>query len=170
MNTHIKNPLVKAVVEQVSNNATSWLGHHTFDNKDIVCGQTFVAPSEGELEAIEVFASIVTTPGNVVMTVHSFDPQLKSWGPVLGSASVGFTRTDTGTWKSFNVPGLHLNKGKMYGFRLATQDCYIGVGEAVGSCERPISIGGQEWKFVNKDQQGQSFSYFSLAFKVAVRA
>src|SRR5689334_20063086 len=99
MNTHIKNPLVKAVVEQVSNNATSWLGHHKFENKDIECGQTFVAPSEGTLEAIEVFASIVTNPGNVVMTVHSFDPQLKNWGPVLGSASVSLTKVDTGTWK-----------------------------------------------------------------------
>ncbi|MEP7144735.1 MAG: hypothetical protein ABI707_17765 [Ferruginibacter sp.] len=170
MNTQTKKPLLKAIVEQVTNNTTSWIGHHTFDNKDIIGGQTFIVPSEGELAAIEVFTSIVTTPGNVLMTVHTFDSQLKSWGPVLGSASVDFNRTDTGKWKSFNISGLHLNKGKAYGFRLESSNCFIGVGETVGSYETPLSTNGQEWKFINKDQKGQSFSYFSLAFKVDVRA
>ncbi|MEJ7587546.1 MAG: hypothetical protein WKI04_08290 [Ferruginibacter sp.] len=168
MNIESKNTPLKAVVEQVTNNTTSWIGHHSFTNKNIVGGQTFIAPSEGQLEAIKVFTSIVTSPGNVLMTLHTFDPQLKSWGPVLGSASIECTRNDTGKWKSFNIPGLHLNKGKAYGFRLESSDSYIGMGEAAS--QTPPLINGQEWKFVNKDPQGQSFSYFSLAFKVELRA
>lgn len=170
MTTNIKNPSIKAVVEQLTNNTTSWIGHNKVDNKDIIGGQTFIAPSEVDLEAIEVLTSIVTSPGKVLMTLHTFDPQLKSWGPVLGSASVEFNGTDNGKWKSFNISGLHLNKGKAYGFRLESSNSYIGMGEAAGSHQTPPLINGQEWKFTNNDQKGHSFSYFSLAFKVAVRA
>ena len=170
MNTNINNNSTKAIVEQVTDNTISWIGHRTSDNKDIVGGQTFTAPQEVDLEAIEVLTSIVTSPGNVVMTMHNFDPQLKSWGPVLGAASVELNRADNGKWKAFNIVGLHLNKGKSYGFRLESLNSYFGLGETVGSFETPLNVNGQEWKFVNNDQKGQSYSYFSLAFKVAVRA
>jgi hypothetical protein len=170
MNAITKKPAIKAVIQQITNNTTSWIGHHKFLNKDFTSGQTFVAPSEEDLEAIEVFTMIVSTPGKALMTLHEFDPQLKSWGPVLGTASVDFTRDDNGKWKTFNISGLHLNKGKSYGFRLGSENSYIGVGETVGSYETPLLITGQEWKFINDDQKGESFSYFSLAFKVDVRA
>lgn len=162
--------LTKAIVEQITNNTISWIGHRNSDNKDIIGGQTFIAPAESDLEAIEVLTSMVTTPGKVVMTLHNFDTNLKSWGPVLGTASVELNNADTGKWKAFNIAGLHLNKGKAYGFRLESQNTYIGVGETVGSYETPLSLTGQEWKFAKNEQQGQAFSYFSLAFKVAVRA
>ncbi len=170
MNTNTKNTLRKAVVEQITNNTTSWIGHHTVDNNNIIGGQTFIAPSEVDLEAIEVLTSIVTTPGKVLMTIHTFDPQLKSWGPVLGSTSVEFNGTDNGKWKSFNISGLHLNKGKAYGFRLECPNSFIGVGEAAGCYQTPPLFNGQEWQFTNNDQKGHSFSYFSLAYKVEVRA
>jgi len=160
----------KAIVEQITNNTISWIGHRNSDNKDIIVGQTFIAPAESDLEAIEVLTSMVTTPGKVVMTLHNFDTNLKSWGPVLGTASVELNNADTGKWKVFNIAGLHLNKGKAYGFRLESQNTYIGVGETVGSYETPLALTGQEWKFAKNEQQGQAFSYFSLAFKVAVRA
>ncbi|MEP7107423.1 MAG: hypothetical protein ABI760_05560 [Ferruginibacter sp.] len=170
MNTNINKFTGKAVVEQITNNTTSWIGHHKIDNKDIIGGQTFISPSDVDLEAIEVFTSIVTTPGKVLMTLHPFDTILKSWGPVLGSASVDFNRADNGKWKSFIIPGLHLNKGKAYGFRLESTNSYIGVGETVGSYDTPPIINGQEWKFTGNDKKGQSYSYFSLAFRVEARA
>lgn len=160
----------KAIVEQITNNTISWIGHCNSDNKDIIVGQTFIAPAESDLEAIEVLTSMVTTPGKMVMTVHNFDSNLKSWGPVLGSASVELNNADTGKWKAFNIAGLHLNKGKVYGFRLESPNAYIGVGETVGSYKAPLALTGQEWKFAKNEQHGQAFSYFSLAFKVAVRA
>ena len=170
MTAHIKTPATKSAIQQTTSNATTWIGNHKYDNKHTIGGQTFTAPYDGDLESIEVFVSMVATPGNVIMTLHSFDPESRTWGPVLGSANVSFTRDDNGNWKSFALPGLRLNKGKTYGFRLDSPSCYIGVGESIGSNQSPLMIIGQEWKFTNTDQKGQSFSYFSLAFKVAVRA
>ncbi len=170
MKTETKNSHPHAAVEQVTNNTTSWLGHRSRDNEDVVTGQTFIAPSEGDLGAIEVFSTIVTKPGKVTMTLHDFDPQHKCWGPSLGSASVDINNAEAGKWLSFNIPGLHLDKGKAYGFRLESPDTYIGVGEAAGSHLKPPFGGGQEWQFTKKDQNGHSFSYFSLAFKVGLRA
>ncbi len=170
MNT--KSLITKSVVEQTANNTTSWIGHQINNDKDIISGQTFTSPSEVDLEAIEVLTSVVAQPGNVLMTLHSFDAQLESWGPILGSASVDFNQTDNGKWKSFNIAGLHLNKGKSYGFRLESLDsgAYIGVAEAVGCSQSPLSNTGQEWQFTNNDSKGHSFSYFSLAFKVDAKA
>lgn len=161
---------MKAVVEQITNNATSWIGHHSNDNNNIIGGQTFISPSEVDLECIEVLTSVVATPGKVLMTLHDFDTQLDSWGPILGSASVDLTRTDNGKWKSFNISGLHLSKGKAYGFRLECPNTYIGVGEAARSSENPPLFKGREWKFTNNGQTGRSFTYFSLAFKIDAKA
>lgn len=164
--------ITKSVVEQTANNTTSWIGHETNYNKDIIGGQTFTSPSEIDLEAIEVLTSVVAHPGNVLMTLHSFDAQLESWGPILGSVSVGFNQTDNGKWKSFNIAGLHLNKGQSYGFRLETLDsgAYIGVAEAAVCSQSPLANTGREWQFTNNDAKGHSFSYFSLAFKVDAKA
>ncbi len=170
MSTQTKNSSLHSSVEQVTNNTTSWIGHLPGNNKDVVGGQTFVATSEGDLEAIEVFPSVVTLNGKVVMTVHTFNPEEKSWGPALGTASVDLVKDDAGKWVAFNVPGLHLTKGEAYGFKLESADTYIGVGEAVGSHEQPPFINGQEWRFTNNNKNADSFSYFSLAFKVDLKA
>lgn len=164
------NSSTAPVIQQVNNNTTSWIGIRKGDSKEIICGQTFIATSEGDLEAIEVFPSIVTTPGKVLMTLHNFDPEKKSWGPALGTSSVAFDNTNTGKWISFKIPGMHLTNGKSYGFRLESPDSYIGMGEAAGSHQQPPYRNGQAWQFTNINQQGNSFSYFSLAFKVALRA
>ena len=164
------NSPVRAVVEQVNHNATIWIGHSSNDNKEVLCGQTFIAPSEGDLEEIEVFSSMVTSPGHVVMTIHNFDPQQRTWGPSIGSTSVELNNTNTDKWVKFHISGLHLQKGKTYGFRLACANAYIGVGETVGDHQDPPFANGQEWQFTPADQKGHSFSYFSLAFKVGLRA
>lgn len=169
MNTQTKNSSLHSSVEQVTNNTTSWIGHRRGDNKDVVGGQTFIATAEGDLEAIEVFSSVVTDPGKVVMTIHKFNPEQKSWGPALGSSSVDFNKADTGKWIAFNMPGLHLNKGEAYGFKLESAETFIGVGEAAGSHQQPPFTNGQEWRFTNNNK-ADSFSYFSLAFKVDLKA
>ncbi len=170
MKLSTNNPSIKAVVEQVTNNTTSWIGHQKFDDKDIIGGQTFTSPSEIDIEAIEVLTSIVTEPGKVLMTIHPFDAQTKTWGPALQSASLDLDKNDNGKWKSFTIFGLHLNKGKTYGFQLKSPNSYIGMGEAAGCYQSPPLPSGQEWQFTNKDKKGHSFSYFSLAFKVEARA
>ena len=164
------NSTAKAIIEQVKNNTTSWIGQSVGDNKELLCGQTFIALSEGDLSAIEVFPNMVTTPGNMVMTLHNFDPQMRTWGPAIGSASVDLNISNSEKWVSFHIPGMHLNKGKTYGFRLGSPNSYIGVGEAAGSHAQPPFENGEEWQFTPTDQKGNSFSYFSLAFKVELRA
>jgi hypothetical protein len=158
----------RSVVEQITNNTTGWIGHHPHENKAIGKGQTFIAATEADMESIAVYANIVSKPGTLMMTLHTYDPQQKSWGPALGSASVRLTKTDTEKWIAFNLPAVHLDQGKAYGFRLESDDSFIGVGEA--ALTKQPSVTGQEWQFINNDQKGKAFSYFSLAFKVGLRA
>jgi hypothetical protein len=104
------------------------------------------------------------------MTVHPFDPATKKWGPALHSTSVDIAKGDSGKWISFPQNGLHLQKGSTYGFRLQSNDMYIGIGEAAGVSLQPQFTGGQEWISPSGDQPGKYFSYLSLAFKVGIRA
>ena len=164
------NDSQRSIIEQTVNNATSWIGHRNFDNKDVATGQTFVSTAEGDLDSIEVFPTVVTKPGRVVMTVYEFDEQQNSWGASMGSANVEFTKDNNGRWVPFHLKGLHLNKGKTYGFKLESNDTYIGVGEAAGSAKHPPLEAGREWKFENNQQHPHAFRYFSLAFRVGLRA
>jgi hypothetical protein len=157
-------------VQQLTNNTTSWLGHRKIDKKEIAMGQTFVASNEGDLDSIEVFSNIVTSPGEVAMSLHSFDPVQQTWGPALGTTNVTFNESCNGKWVSFKIPGMHLTKGLSYGFKLESHDSYVGIGEAAGNVSHPPFASGKEWKFVNNENKGNSFSYFSLAFKVELKA
>ena len=170
MKAEIKTLPTHAVLEQVTNNTTSWVGHRTMDNEDLASGQTFIATSEGDLETIAIFSSIVTKPGKMIMTLHNFDSLQKSWGPALGTASIDVNSNATGKWIAFKILGMHLNKGQAYGFRLESPDSYVGVGEAAGSHQKPPFSSGQEWQFAKNQKSANSFSYFSLAFKVDTRA
>jgi hypothetical protein len=170
MKTELKTPQNKAVIEQTVNNTTSWIGHRSADNEDVVSGQTFIVLIEGNLNEIEVFSSLVTKPGKVIMTLYDFDLSHNSWGHSLGSASVDINASKTGKWVAFSMPHLHLNKGKSYGFRLECPDSYIGVGEAASSAQTQSYNLGQEWQFTKKEKAGHSYSYFSLAFKVGMTA
>ncbi|HSN60552.1 MAG TPA: hypothetical protein VLR49_06440, partial [Ferruginibacter sp.] len=86
-----------------------------------------------------------------------------------GSAHVAFNRTLNNKWVAFNIPGMHLTKGKSYGFRLESHDSYVGVGEAAGSASHPPFTSGQECK-ISANSKVDAFSYFSLAFKVVLKA
>lgn len=158
------------MLQQTQYNATSWIGHSNSDDKDIVSGQTFVSPKDCDLEAIEIFSSLVTNPGYVTMTLHQFDEQEKKWGPELKSTVVDFEKKDFEKWIAFHLNGIHLNKGKSYGFKLHCADSFIGIGEAVSDSQDPVLDSGQEWQCTNGEKKGQSLNYFSLAFKVDIRA
>jgi len=170
MNTLPIQPPTKIIVTQNSNNSTSWIGHPKTDQIDTKRGQTFLSPFEADLEAIEVFTSLVTHPGEMEMTVHQVDESSKTWGPALVSASIHLDCDDSGKWKSVHITGPHLKKGAYYGFQLECPNSYIGLGEAIFSNSNPTLINGQEWKFTNIDKKGVSYSYFSLAFRVEARA
>lgn len=163
-------PATYSSVQQVTNNTTGWIGHHPQDHKEISVGQTFIASAEADVENIAVYTNFVSRPGHVLMTIHSFDPGKQSWGPSMASAEVNLSKSDTEKWIPFHLQSLHLQKGMAYGFRLESNDSYIGVGEAAGSAQQPPFSTGQEWQFNGNDHTGSAYSYFSLAFKVGVRA
>lgn len=170
METNLSKSHLKAVVQQVTNNATSWIGHRHGETRSRISGQTFTCPSEGELDSIEVFLAHVTNNGPVDLTLHAFDADKKTWGPEFGKSMVEFNKKDTGKWISFPLNGLHLQKGMTYGFKLKSETGLIGVGEAAGNVNQLPFPGGQEWIAASDDQSGSYFTYLSLAFKVELRA
>lgn len=159
-----------AVVQQTTNNTTSWIGSQPGETKDTRRGQTFISPSEGELDCIEVFSSLVIRSGQVQISLHEFDAVNNTWGRKLATTEVQFNKSDNNKWISFPLNGIHLNKGQWYGFLLQSPTSLIGVGEAAGTPGTPPNGEGQEWKFSSDDSKGQAYTYFSLAFKVELRA
>jgi len=170
METNQSKSHLRAVVQQVTNNATSWIGQWKGEAKNRISGQTFFCPSEGELDCIEIFSAHVTNSGPVNLTIHAFDNENRTWGPVLGTSQVQFNNLDTGKWISFPLNGLRLQQGMTYGFRLKSETGLIGVGEAAGSVGHLPYNGGQEWAAASEDLPGSFYTYLSLAFKVALRA
>src|SRR5258705_4116267 len=118
--THSKAHL-RAVVQQTTNNATSWIGHISGETKNRIGGQTFTCPDDGDLDCIEVISSHVTNDGPVDLSIYTFNPETKTWGPLLGTSKVEFNRNNTGRWISFPFNGIRLQRGITYGFRLKSE-------------------------------------------------
>lgn len=165
-----ENPHAIPVIAQVKNDLTSWVGHRKTDHQDIVAGQTFIAPKEGNLDAIEVFSAVVSDPGRVTLKLHVFDAETGHWGPMVCASSVEFDRNLNNQWVSFDLPPFHLHEGDSYGFMLESENSFIGVGEAIGCADAPPYREGREWKAKGHNQDGEFYNYFSLAFKVDIRA
>jgi hypothetical protein len=159
-----------AVVEQTANNTTTWIGHRPGETVNRISGQTFICPEEGDLSCIEIFSAYVNQNGPVELTIHDFDRADKTWGPVIGGATVEFKRNETGKWIAFPIAGLHLQKNGSYGFRLKSEAVLAGLGEAAGSYDHLPYTDGQEWYAYSGDQPGNFYSYLSLSFKVEMRA
>jgi hypothetical protein len=170
METNNSRAHLRAVVQQIANNTTSWIGHISGESKNRVSGQTFTCPDEGDLDCIEIFSSHVTNDGPVDLSIHVFDAETKTWGAFLASSKVEFSRSSTGKWISFPFNGIHLQKGKAYGFRLKSDAGLVGVGEAATSVNQLLYPDGQEWIASSENQPGNFYSYLSLAFKIEMRA
>lgn len=170
METNVPTHHLNAVVQQITNNTTSWIGQHNGEKANRISGQTFTCPTEGDLDCIEVLSTHVAHKGAVDLSIHTFNPENRCWGPELGSSTVEFNRSNTGKWISFPLKGLHLQKGMTYAFRLKSENALVGVGEAAGSVNHKSFNVGQEWVSTSDEQPGYYFNYMSLAFKVDLRA
>jgi hypothetical protein len=159
----------KPVLTQVENNTTFWIGHLLADPDDHIAGQTFQCPANGELDNIQVLSSIVHIPGKLTLTLHDFDPVKKNWGPAIRTSTLILEKDYDSKWIQFAMQPLTLIKDKTYAFRLQTPDALIAIGEAASVTTRPFSY-GQEWTGSSADLKGHYFTYFSLAFKVEMRA
>jgi hypothetical protein len=157
------------VLTQANANSTHWVGHLKTDPNDHFAGQTFTCPAEGQLDNIQLYSSAVHNGGEVVLTLHEFDTGSRHWGPALGSSTVEVRKQDHAKWLRFELPHVPLHKGGNYGFRIQASNAMVGLGEAATGNHSPFTF-GHEWSADSRNQQGQFYSYFSLAFKVELCA
>jgi hypothetical protein len=168
MDTINKGSQPRPVLTQTQSNTTLWIGHLHTDPTEHFGGQTFTCPSNGQLDNIQLYASAVQHPGHVHLTLHEFDPFAKTWGPAIGESSVEINKSDNQQWIRFQLPPVLLNKSASYGFRLFSSNAMIGLGEAACDNKHPFTF-GHEWNADSKNQRGNYYSYFSLAFKIELR-
>jgi len=154
----------RPVITQTENNTTLWIGHLLNDATDHFGGQTFTCPADGQVDNIQLYAAAIQYPGEIQLTLHEFDDARKTWAP-----SVVVSKEDQNTWIRFMLPAISLKKDTMYGFRIQTANAMVGLGEAACNNQCPFGF-GHEWSGDSTNQQGHYYSYFSLAFKVEMRA
>ena len=158
----------RPVITQLQNNTTLWIGHLQTDPADHFAGQTFHCPVSGELNNIQIYSAAVQNPGEMMLSLHAFDPEQKYWGPALVSSTVAVQKTDEEKWIRFDLPPMPLHKNENYGFRIRATDAMIAIGEAAGGIQNPFA--GEEWHADSLDQDGHYYKYFSLAFKIEMCA
>jgi hypothetical protein len=156
-------------LQQLHKNACSWVGHWGAGAVDFLAGQTFQCPENGELESIDVFVADVPLPGKLVLTLHQFNNENKTWGPVISTSEIDVESKNREHWMQFSLQPVQVQKNITYGFRLNSPDGLVAVGEAVWTHKNAFAY-GVEWKKKNTDQRDFFFCYFSLAFKAALRA
>ena len=154
------------VVTQVQNNTTLWIGHLQTDPTDHFGGQTFKCPVSGDLNNIQLYSSAVQYPGELTLSLHSFNPENKTWGQQLASASVNIQKTDEEKWIRFDLPPMPLHQDENYGFRIYANNTMLALGEAATGTTNPFD--GEEWHADSGDLAGHYYRYFSLAFKVEI--
>jgi len=164
METRNRSTRLRPLITQVQNNTSLWIGHLRTDPIDHFAGQTFRSPSSGELNNIQVFSAAVQYPGQLTLSVHSFDPQNRSWGPPLASSTVEVETIDRERWIRFDLPPMPLHQDEMYGFRIYANNNMIALGEAAAGNQNPFN--GEEWHADSLDQIGHYYRYFSLAYKI----
>ncbi len=169
MQTTTKSSHPRPVLSQAQNNTTLWIGHLASDPTDHFAGQTFTCPSDGQLDNIQLFSSTVQNAGEILLTLHEFDPASRQWGNALADSKVEISRTDNGKWIQFGLPPVQLKNGSTYGFRVQTNNAMVALGEAATGTRQPFTF-GHEWSGDSNDTKGHYYSYFSLAFRVEMRA
>lgn len=158
-----------SVLSQTEKNTTHWIGQLKQEASGYLVGQTFACPAEGMIDNIQVYSAAVTRPGEVQLTLHEFDAASRSWGLAIGHAKLDVDRKDIASWLRFKLVPVELRKNSTYGFRLESTDAFVGIGEAVTNSKFPFAF-GQEWDKHSNSDLGNFFKYFSLAFKIEMRA
>ncbi|MFN4314439.1 MAG: hypothetical protein ACK4E0_09115 [Chitinophagaceae bacterium] len=150
-------------------NSCTWIGQGVSDSDEHFAGQTFVCPRSGELDRIQLFLSDVRSNGDLLVSLHEFNPTNQSWGPALAIGRRLVSPQLGNSWVDFLLDPTRVEAGQAYGFKLAAPDLLVALAEAVEDHQHPFAF-GQEWNADTRDQQGRFYQYFSLAFQVGMRA
>lgn len=156
-------------LEQLHRNTCLWIGHMNAGPADRLAGQTFQCPEDGLLKKIQVYSLAVSHPGKMILTLHEFDTERKNWGNILSSAEIEVDENDAENWIQFPLQSVQLQKNNTYGFRLNSPDTLVAIGEAAWPSISPF-LYGEEWNTNNIEKEDHYYRYFSLAFKVELRA
>ena len=169
MKTKIFESHLHPALKQLHKNTSLWVGHINDDQPDHAAGQTFQCPDNGDLDEIQVYSIIVTRPGHMILTLHEFDKQNKQWGRPISSSEIEVDVNDADHWIKFPVSTTYLNKDLTYGFQIKSPDTMVALGEAAWPSKTPFEY-GEEWSINDVENEDHYYRYFSLAFKVALRA
>lgn len=152
-------------------NSFSWVGHSTNGNneRNRIAGQTFTSPADGWLDAIDIFTAAIPTPGNLKLTLFSFDEPSHQWNSELATSSLPVEKKLEDGWVRFRMEPVALQKDASYGFRLYSSDALLAIGETARTVNQP-GIHGLEWTADEPDAEGSFFAYFNLVFRLAIRA
>jgi hypothetical protein len=156
-------------LEQLHSNTCLWIGHMNAGPIDHLAGQTFQCPGDGSLKTIHVYSIAVSQPGKLILTLHEFDKQRKNWGKILSSAELEVDKNDADNWMQFQLHSIPLQKDNTYGFQLQSPDGLIAIAEAAWPSNSPFEY-GEEWSINNRENTDHYYKYFSLAFKIGLRA
>ncbi len=166
----MENPQTRShqpILSRDRSNSTIWVGHLHPNDHDHVAGQTFLAPSTGFLNNIQLQMNLVQHPGELVLSFYAFDPSAQQWGALLAESRLNVAAPDGGQWISFELPPVSLQGGTVYGFRLQTPDAMLGLGENISGSASPFP--GREWNAESSSEPGHFLSYFSLAFRLGMQ-
>lgn len=156
-------------LEQLHRNTSLWIGHMNAGPTDHFAGQTFQCPEDGSLKKIQVYSIAVSHPGKIILTLHEFEQQRKNWGNILSTSEIEVSESDAENWMQFPLQSIPLQKNNTYGFRLQSPDGLIALAEAAWPSKYPFEY-GEEWSINNRENKDHYYKYFSLAFKVELRA
>lgn len=156
-------------LEQLHRNTSLWIGHTNFGPADHFAGQTFQCPEDGWIKNIQVYLIAVSHPGKLILTLNEFDKQRRNWGDILSSVEIEVDENDAENWVRFPLQSVQLHKDTTYGFRLKSPDTLVAIGEAAWPNTSPFAF-GVEWNIDNIDNEDHYYRYFSLAFRVELRA
>ena len=156
-------------LEQLHRNTSLWIGHMNAGPADHLAGQTFQCPEDGSLKKIQVYSVVVSHPGKIILSLYEFDKQRKKWGNMISSSELDVDENDNENWMQFPLQSIPLQKDNSYAFRLQSPDTLVAIGEAAWPSKYPFEY-GEEWNINNIENEDHYYKYFSLAFKVELRA
>lgn len=157
------------LISQLEKNSTQWLGSLPISNQSYKVGQTFVTPASVNVDTIHISAETIQSNGQVALSFHEFDEKTHVWGAELGKATIPVSRKSSDTWLRFDLGTIRLEKNKTYGFMLTSNDALIAISEvAWGHQDEKPS--GEEWSLRSNEGEEHFFNYFSLVYRVGLRA
>ena len=157
------------LISQEQRNSCTWIGHLSSDPDDHFAGQTFTCPREARIDNIRLFLSDVRSTGEILVSVHEFLPENRSWGPAISSGHLQVDQELRNHWVDVPIEQVLLAAGKTYAFKLAASNAMVAIAEAAQDHQHPFDF-GQEWNAETSNQQGRFYQYFSLTFQLGKRA